>query len=81
MTPALTGLRHVAGSEPQAGSKGAQAQVACTLIARRIHRHPPYFHDGSAATLEVAAQTYNVKRSLDLTPEQVADLAAYLKSL
>jgi mono/diheme cytochrome c family protein len=44
-------------------------------------QHPPYFHDGSAATLEQAARIYNEKRSLGLTEAQIADLAEYLKSL
>ncbi|WP_346769550.1 hypothetical protein [Cupriavidus oxalaticus] len=44
-------------------------------------QHPPYFHDGSAATLEDVAQTYNTRQGLGLTAEQIADLAEYLKSL
>jgi cytochrome c peroxidase len=43
-------------------------------------QHPPYFHDGSAATLEEVAATYNTRRSLGLTPQEIADLAQYLKS-
>jgi mono/diheme cytochrome c family protein len=43
-------------------------------------QHPPYFHDGSAATLEEVAAAYNTRRSLGLTPQEIADLAQYLKS-
>ena len=41
----------------------------------------PYFHSGSAATLGDVVQTYNTRRALGLTPQQVADVAEYLKSL
>lgn len=43
--------------------------------------HPPYFHDGSAATLEDAVSQYNDKLQLGLTPTEQSDLAEYLKSL
>lgn len=52
-----------------------------TAPLKGVWQHAPYFHDGSAATLEDVAQTYNTRRSLGLTAEQVADLAQYLKSL
>lgn len=44
-------------------------------------QHAPYFHDGSAATLEDVVQIYNNKRSLGLTRQQVIDVAQYVKSL
>ena len=46
-----------------------------------VWQHPPYFHDGSAATLEDVGRIYNDKRSLGLTDAQIADLAEYLRSL
>jgi cytochrome c peroxidase len=46
-----------------------------------VWQHAPYFHDGSAPTLEAVGQTYNTKRALGLTAPQIADLAQYLKSL
>jgi mono/diheme cytochrome c family protein len=46
-----------------------------------IWQHAPYFHDGSAATLEAVGDRYNTRRSLGLTPQEIADLAQYLKSL
>jgi cytochrome c peroxidase len=46
-----------------------------------VWQHAPYFHDGSAATLNDVARIYNTKQSLGLTAQQIADLAEYLKSL
>lgn len=46
-----------------------------------LWQHPPYFHNGSAATLEDVVNTYNTRGSLGLTDEQKADLVEYLKSL
>ena len=44
-------------------------------------QHAPYFHDGSAATLDAVVRAYNTKRSLGLSTQQIADLTEYLKSL
>ena len=41
----------------------------------------PYFHDGSAATLDDVVQHYIDRFSLSLTAQQRADLVEYLKSL
>ena len=41
----------------------------------------PYFHDGSAATLEDVVQHYVELQGLQLTAQQRADLVEYLKSL
>jgi cytochrome c553 len=41
----------------------------------------PYFHDGSAATLEAVVEHYNTLRTLGLTAQQKSDLVHYLKSL
>ena len=46
-----------------------------------VWQHAPYFHDGSAATLEAVGQRYNTKFGLGLDQQQIADLAQYLKSL
>ncbi|HTL35888.1 MAG TPA: hypothetical protein VL326_22315 [Kofleriaceae bacterium] len=43
--------------------------------------HPPYFHDGSAATLADVVARYNDKLNLGLTPAEQSDLTEYLKSL
>jgi mono/diheme cytochrome c family protein len=65
---------------PSYASRSATKQYRTTPLAG-AWQHAPYFHDGSAATLEDVAQTYNVRRGLGLSAEQVADLAQYLKSL
>ena len=52
-----------------------------TTPLRGLWQHPPYFHDGSAATLEEVVSHYNRVRSLTLTPAQERDLVEYLKTL
>lgn len=46
-----------------------------------IWQHPPYFHDGSAATLADVVARYNQERNLNLTTAEKSDLTEYLKSL
>ena len=46
-----------------------------------IWQHPPYFHDGSAKTLNAVVERYNQVRNLKLTPAEESDLTEYLKSL
>ncbi|HEX5032585.1 MAG TPA: c-type cytochrome [Candidatus Eisenbacteria bacterium] len=52
-----------------------------TTPLRGLWQHPPYFHDGSAATLTDVVAHYNRVRSLGLNAAQQRDLAEYLKSL
>jgi mono/diheme cytochrome c family protein len=52
-----------------------------TTPLRGLWQHPPYFHDGSAATLEDVVAHYDRVRNLRLTPEQERDLVEYLKTL
>lgn len=52
-----------------------------TTPLRALWQHPPYFHDGSAATLADVVAHYNRVRTLGLTAEQQRDLVEYLKSL
>jgi mono/diheme cytochrome c family protein len=52
-----------------------------TTPLRALWQHPPYFHDGSAATLADVVAHYNRVRTLRLTPEQERDLVEYLKTL
>jgi mono/diheme cytochrome c family protein len=52
-----------------------------TTPLRALWQHPPYFHDGSAATLADVVAHYNRARKLGLTAEQQRDLVEYLKSL
>ncbi len=46
-----------------------------------IWQHPPYFHDGSAATLADVVARYNEVNNLALTGAERDDLTEYLKSL
>jgi len=54
-----------------------------TLV--ELWRTAPYLHDGRSATIEDVLTTHNPEdkhgATSDLTPEQIADLAAYLLSL
>ena len=52
-----------------------------TTPLRAPWQHPPYFHDGSAATLADVVAHYNQVRTLALTAAQQRDLVEYLKSL
>jgi len=52
-----------------------------TTPLRGLVQHPPYFHDGSAATLTAVVNHYNQFRKLGLTAQQRSDLTEYLKSL
>ncbi len=52
-----------------------------TTPLRALWQHPPYFHDGSAATLAAVVTHYNRVRALGLTAEQQREIVEYLKSL
>ena len=52
-----------------------------TTPLRALWQHAPYFHDGSAATLEGVVTHYNNFRRLNLSVAQQRDLVQYLKSL
>jgi mono/diheme cytochrome c family protein len=65
---------------PSYASRSATKQYR-TAPLRGLWQHPPYFHNGIAATLEDVVRTYNVRKSLGMSDEQIADLAQYLKSL
>lgn len=52
-----------------------------TTPLRGLAQHAPYFHDGSAATLDAVVEHYDRVRSLGLSTQQKADLVAFLKSL
>jgi mono/diheme cytochrome c family protein len=65
---------------PSYASRSATKQYRTTPL-KGAWQHAPYFHDGSAATLEDVGQIYNDRMSLGLSAGQIADLAQYLKSL
>lgn len=65
---------------PSYASRSASKQYRTSPL-KGVWQHAPYFHDGSAATLEDVVQAYNTRRSLGLSVQQAADLVQYLKSL
>lgn len=65
---------------PSYASRSATRQYR-TAPLRGVWQHPPYFHNGSAATLDDVVRTYDARRSLGLTDTERADLVEYLKSL
>jgi mono/diheme cytochrome c family protein len=52
-----------------------------TTPLRGLWQHPPYFHDGSAKTLDDVIEHYVRVLNLQLTGKQKQDLKEYLKSL
>jgi mono/diheme cytochrome c family protein len=52
-----------------------------TSPLRGVWQHAPYFHNGSAPTLEAVVSTYNTARNLGLTAQEMTDVAQYLRSL
>jgi mono/diheme cytochrome c family protein/predicted small lipoprotein YifL len=73
-------------SEPEPGGAPGYASRSATRKYRTsplrgVWQHPPYFHNGKAATLEDVVKTYNERKALGLSPEEMADLAQFLKSL
>jgi cytochrome c peroxidase len=50
-------------------------------ILRGLAARAPYFHNGSAATLDDVVDFYNHRFDIGLTPQEKADLVAFLKAL
>lgn len=65
---------------PSYASRSATKLYRATPL-KGVWQHPPYFHDGSAATLEDVVRRYDASRTLGLSEQQINDLAQYLKSL
>lgn len=68
------------GMDPAYAMRTANKRYRTTPL-RGLWQHPPYFHDGSAATLDAVVAHYNGVRNLRLSPAQQQDLVQYLKSL
>jgi mono/diheme cytochrome c family protein len=66
--------------EPSYASRSATKQYR-TAPLKGLWQHAPYFHNGSAATLDDVVRTYNTRMSLGLSQTDMADLVQYLKSL
>jgi len=68
------------GTDPLLAQRGTTGQYRTTPL-RGLWQHPPYFHDGSAATLDAVVGHYIRTLSLTLTPQQRADLVQFLRTL
>jgi mono/diheme cytochrome c family protein len=69
-----------AGTDPQLAQRGSTGKYRTTPL-RGLWQHPPYFHDGSAATLEAVVDHYVRVLGLHLKPQERTDLVQFLKSL
>ena len=81
-TDANTTLHAPADSmaEPSYAARSATKQYRTSPL-KGVWQHASYFHDGSALTLKDVVNRYNTRLALGLNPQQIADLAEYLKSL
>ena len=68
------------GMDPVRASRLKNDRYRTTPL-RALWQHPPYFHDGSAATLADVVEHYDQFFGLGLSLQQKADLVEYLKSL
>jgi hypothetical protein len=68
------------GMEPLYATRSATGQYRTTPL-RALWQHPPYFHDGSAPTLEAVVEHYNTALCLELCDEDKRDLVEFLKSI
>jgi mono/diheme cytochrome c family protein len=83
LTDVNTGILHAPSEtdmDPRYAARTTQKAYRTTPL-RGLWQHPPYFHDGSAATLADVVEHYNRVRALGLTDQQKRDLVEYLKSL
>jgi hypothetical protein len=65
---------------PSYASRGA-TKMYRTAPLKGLWQHPPYFHNGTAATLEDVVNIYDARMALGLTDTEIADLVEYLESL
>ena len=82
-TPANNGVLHApseTGMDPRYAMRTTQKAYRATPL-RALWQHAPYFHDGSAKSLNEVVEHYNRVRNLRLTDGQKKDLVEYLKSL
>lgn len=68
------------GMDPAYAARSATKRYRTTPL-RALWQHAPYFHDGSAATLEAVIAHYDGALTLRLSVQQRAVLLAYLKTL
>jgi len=82
-TDNVDGLLHGAdetGMDPRYAARSVNRRYRTTPL-RGLWQHPPYFHDGSAATLADVVEHYDKVRGLELEAPAKRDLVAYLGTL
>jgi mono/diheme cytochrome c family protein len=83
LTDINSGVLHApaeVGQDPAYVARSVTKRYRTTPL-RGLLQHPPYFHDGSAATLGAVVDHYDGLFGLRLSAQQKADLIEYLKSL
>jgi cytochrome c5 len=68
------------GQDPMEASRSKTGAYRTTPL-RGVWQRPPYFHDGSAATLDDVVEHYDTELTLALSAADKADLVQYLLSL
>ena len=68
------------GMDPRYAARTTTKKYRATPL-RGLWQHPPYFHDGSAETLDDVVAHYISVRRLTLTDQQKRDLVHYLRTL
>jgi len=68
------------GMDPAYAERSATKKYRATPL-RALWQHPPYFHDGKAASLTAVVDHYDTTLKLKLSAEQKKDLVEYLKSI
>ncbi len=66
----------VLGAEPDSRDRALDTP---TLLSARFTA--PYFHDGSQPTLQAVNEWFNTRFALGLSPQEVADLTAYVEAV
>ena len=82
-TDVNTGRLHApseTGMDPRYAARTSSKAYRTTPL-RGLLQHPPYFHDGSAASLADVVDHYNQVLGLNLSAAQKKDLVEYLKTL
>ncbi|MEP6591959.1 MAG: hypothetical protein ABJC19_12330, partial [Gemmatimonadota bacterium] len=82
LTDINLGRRHAAADVGQDGSYAARTATRLyrTTPLRGLWQHAPYFHDGSAASLEAVVEHYQQQFKLGLSSTEKADLVQYLRT-
>lgn len=66
--------------DPTLAERSITGKYRTTPLRGLVH-HPPYFHDGSAATLMDVVEHYDRELDLGLTQTEKEDLVEFLETL